>query len=419
MASSPQFSWNWQPSQDHSMPAALGFLPHSSPLLDNSPTLGSPSQRKREDESSQSPLLGIKKNKMKGKISSPVTTPRTFRKMEDEKMAKRIRESYACLRHRAMHKRCPAECPERRIPKPLPVAQERWQVQQVSQHNRPKSIQESNSSPIMSSPNTLRVLQDFQNAHISSPQLQRRESIDSQDSLKGELPSLWDNGSASSNNNWLTDETWNDISNTGNRAWDSSESHDDSSSPLNDLDSWFVDGTPGPLTGFTDEELSAVAQSIDSTHQLLNDYSPDNHMSESPIELLLRITLSRDHIERWIDDELFLKSLRGFYVRVRIAEVNGILVHRIGCIVEVRDNCFKTSTYNECHKGIVVHFGSTGQHIVALGSISNSPPDESECNDWATDAERNHITIMPEEVQEKEQILRILQGKNAVVYSSH
>lgn len=112
------------------------------------------------------------------------------------------------------------------------------------------------------------------------------------------MPSLWDNGSASSNNNWLTDETWNDISDTGNRAWDSSESHDDSSSPLNDLDSWFVDGTPGPLTGFTDEELSAVAQSIDSTHQLLNDYSPDNHMTESPIELLLRITLSRDHIER-------------------------------------------------------------------------------------------------------------------------
>lgn len=67
----------------------------------------------------------------------------------------------------------------------------------------------------------------------------------------------------------------------------------------------------------------------------------------------------------------------------------------------------------------MVHFGSTGQHIVALGSISNSPPGESECNDWATDAERNHITIMPEEVQEKEQILRILQGKNAVVYSSH
>jgi len=38
---------------------------------------------------------------------------------------KKTRDSYACLRHRAMHKRCPLDCADRRIPRPLPVATER------------------------------------------------------------------------------------------------------------------------------------------------------------------------------------------------------------------------------------------------------------------------------------------------------
>jgi len=396
----------------------MPHLQYSSPV--SSPTLGSPAQRRREDELlCLSPHLGVqKKNKMKTKISSPlVQSPRLSKKAEEDKLAKRIRESYACLRHRAMHKRCPAECPERRIPKPLPVAQERWQVQQVRQ----------SPSPLLqgiSSPNTMRVLQDFQNAHISSPQLtHRRDSYEAPPTSFASIAqktdtSMWDQIALSSSwgpGEWA-DETWQDLS-SNSVKWDSGESQDDSS-PLNDLDSWFVDGTPGPLTGITDEDLSAVAQSIDSTEQLLQEMSHEgHHLITSSVPLLLKIIITRDQIESWMEDELFLKSLRGFYVRVRIAELNGIPVHRIGCVVESRDNCFKPS-YNDTGMGIVVHFGSTGQHIVSVSSIANTPPDEAEVDDWAVDAERNHITIMPQEVAEKQSIMRILSGKGTA-YSSH
>jgi len=439
MASSPQsqFSWNWQNSQvtepeltkQHIM-NNVSFLPLSSPVL-GSPTLGSPSQRKREEDTLQSlsPHLGIqKKNKMKAKVAGSPATPRTLKKIDEEKLAKRIRESYACLRHRAMHKRCPAECPERRIPKPLPVAQERWQVQQQVSQQRSKHL-DVVSSPVMSisSPNTMRVLQDFQNAHISSPQIptHRRDSVDVPPSFasiysKGDTNNpLWDQQLGLSSSwgpgEW-SDETWQDLASSSSGRWDSGESQDDSS-PTNDMDNWFVgEGTPNPI-GFTDEELSAVAQSIDSTNQILYDLSPEEHVS--PITLLFKILLSRDQIERWITDDLFGKSLRGFYVRVRIAEVNGVYIHRIGCILEARSNCFKQQSFNDSGMGIVVHFGSSGQHIVSICSISNSPPDETECNDWLIDAEKNHISIMPEEVVEKQQLLRHMNAKNTVVYSSH
>jgi len=46
---------------------------------------------------------------------------------------KKTRDSYACLRHRAMHKRCPLDCGDRRIPRPLPVATERKQIQELNQ----------------------------------------------------------------------------------------------------------------------------------------------------------------------------------------------------------------------------------------------------------------------------------------------
>lgn len=234
-------------------------------------------------------------------------------------------------------------------------------------------------------------------------------------------PSMWDHIALSSSwgpGEWA-DETWQDLP-SNSVKWDSAESQEDSS-PLNDLDSWFVDGTPGPLTGITDEEFSEVAQSISATDLFLQDIHEGqhtlHHMIVSSVPLLLKIILTRDQIESWMEDELFLKSIRGFYVRVRIAELNGIPVHRIGCVVEARDNCFKPS-YNDTGMGLVVHFGSTGQHIISVSSIANTSPDEAEINDWAADAERNHITIMPEEVAEKQSVMRILSGKGPV-YSSH
>lgn len=88
-------------------------------------------RRNRKETSSSSPSLLPSKRRSEPNVGSGDDSANSGSSSENGKgsnLGKRSRESYACLRHRAMHKRCPTDCPDRRIPRPLPVAQERKQV---------------------------------------------------------------------------------------------------------------------------------------------------------------------------------------------------------------------------------------------------------------------------------------------------
>jgi len=315
----------------------------------------------------------------------------------------------------------------------------------VQQLQQPKTASAAfSASPLLSSPNTLRLLQDMQNTRISSPQPPRnntefqasdfdflgdfkptgptvKEESWQPDSLV-QIPQSW---LAEPNTSW-TDETWNDLAGTSSWTEESKSSDGEDDSPPSDLADYWLD--PGAVNTNTtasglglsyEHDLSEVAETLNSTHQILNEL-PEVPMA-NPISLLLKILITRDTLERWTYDEFFNKSLRGFYVRVRIAEVNGIFLHRLGCIVEARDNCFEPglSGPHDLGKGLVVHFGSSGQHMISIAAVSNTPPNERECEDWVTDAQKNNISIMPQEVQEKLATAAYLDSKQHNVYSSH
>jgi len=377
MTSSPQLSWSWngQPPSENTEPrhVAVPFLPQNSPLLQQSSPAGSPIMRRREEELMANMNLGIQKKKMKSKqgMSSPLT-PRSTRKVEDEKMARRIRESYACLRHRAMHKRCPAECTERRIPKPLPVATERRQAQQQQYKGTKSPI--ISSPTLLSSPNTLRILQGIQNTRISSPQLPRVSPPAEQHQPANDsnyvynAPDSWDMSGLSSSwgstdTPWV-EEPWNDLQ-SGLKWEDGSEksgAEEEGSSPLQDIESWLGETTVGGARFTYNDDLSDMAHIQESTSQLLSD--PSFHpVEESALSKLMKILITREQIERWMFDEQFNKLMRGFYVRVKIGEMNDQPVHRLGCVVEGRDNFFESGDFMDNGKGLVVHFGSSGSTL--------------------------------------------------------
>lgn len=411
---------------------SIPFLPQNSPLLQGSPA-ASPTSRRREDESMPNNMsLGIQKKKLKNKqsVGSPLT-PRANRKVDDEKMARRVRESYACLRHRAMHKRCPAECIERRIPKPLPVATERRQAQQSQFKCNSKSPIMS-SPTMLNSPNTLRLLQGLQNTRISSPRVspphENSSSPISADNFIYNSAEPWDMGMSSSwgstDASWA-EESWNELSASGQFKWeedgsDKSGVDDEGSSPMQDIEGWLGDANHVTVPGFHySDDLSDMAHLQQSTQQLLSE-TFQTPVDDTPVSRLLKILITQEQIERWMFEEHFNKLMRGFYVRVRIAQVNDQPAHRLGCIVEGKDNVFPGSVdLMDNGKGLVVHFGSSGQHVIPVSAVSNYPPTETECIEWLRDAERNNISIMSSEVIEKMEVAGILNGKQSVAYASH
>jgi len=456
MMASPQNYWNWGQNEEIKM-NNLHLMPTGSPLL-----------RRRDDDGSSSPSIGLRmKPKMKktGLPNSPINSPRTQKRIEEDKLAKRIRESYACLRHRAMHKRCPAECPDRRIPKPLPVAMERKEVQQQQQlreHIQTKftpkgGLSSGTDSPHSSSPNTLRVLQAFQNARISSPIAPRNTMNESNveynfngsplmmnpnaDSSSWDSP--WDSTPDLSWNNSMnpqdsplmeTKEDWDSAISSNNWDTKSSSEEEVSASTHREVDYWLdtnsISMIPNSNGNTWNDQVGSLTIDLGNqldpqTIQLFNelpmtqvDSSPED--TNSNIANLFKILLTRDTLERWIYDDYFNKSLRGFYVRVRIAEMNGVPIFKIGCIVEARDHCFETYIVGqkETQKGLIVHFGSYGQHLVSINSPSNDPPNDQECEEWIDDAEKNHITITSREVEEKIRVASMLNANHSP-YSSH
>jgi len=129
-------AWNW-PQQSFLEDKRDMLAGTSIPISSIFPLSPSTYRKKRgEDEQLNNFNEQTKKPKKAEKINDFQSSKGVRELHFEERCAKRIRESYACLRHRAMHKRCPADCPDRRIPKPLPVATERRQFSSSKLYSR-------------------------------------------------------------------------------------------------------------------------------------------------------------------------------------------------------------------------------------------------------------------------------------------
>jgi hypothetical protein len=440
-----RYTWSWAQQalvQDKMLPTGN---PNSG---GNSPT----TMRKRLDEAPMAGGVADLKKKANGNgISKKIRKESSMKKGGgDDKGVKRVRESYACLRHRAMHKRCPADCPDRRIPKPLPVAQERKQVQQQQlQQQLQKNLRTTIPAMLEGKP-TADFLSSFH------PPLMGLENLN----WEPQIPTWDTNNWEESKDNWTQPGGQQDPSVTAAgglpggmpgpvnmNQWNNGGDKDSSSSKQSSSEEdEFFSSSDSLVDYWLDPNASfSTLPSFQWNDPNLLDFNSNQNQYASPLtiteidmgnlnapapapamgkdhlrEMLFRILISRDTLERWVYDPYFNKLLRGFYVRVRIGENNGVPIHRIGSVLEGRDSCYEVYRLGraETTKGFVVSFGSYGQHIISLASVSNKPPSDEEYEEWKREMEKSNATITLQEVQDKADIIQVLNMKHQA-YASH
>src|SRR5690242_10490837 len=92
----------------------------------------------------------------------------------------------------------------------------------------------------------------------------------------------------------------------------------------------------------------------------------------------------------------------------------GSPVHRIAHIEDVIDTCYYPyglSRGGQTTKGLVLQVAGSNKKMFPIVSISNHAPTEQEFRSWQQELERSGIILDPMEVQQKEEIVRVLHIK--------
>jgi len=329
----------------------------------------------------------------------------------------RTRGRYACLGHRMKHKRCPLDCPERR-PKPE-------QDQENATKKEMKRISR-NSSSSNSKKHTLQ-LQDCI-IESSSPQESKETSQDLQ-SLDREPK--WDSveweGLGWDNEHCLRDseDGWLDLKSSSH--WEESKSRDnlviEDTKPTDDLtkfeeeeivDSWLnEDGFGSNVTELDTSEGNATENGGERRTSI------HYNNLEEVMQVLPKILLTRDMLERFLNEPYFNRLVQGCFVKVKIGEYKDTSVFQIAYIDEVRDSCFYSYdlTRGQTTKGLALQAAGCSKKVFPILAISNSPPTEMDLRTFQEEMEKNNICLDIREVQQKEEIVRVLHIKYPTRYA--
>jgi len=111
--------------------------------------------------------------------------------------------------------------------------------------------------------------------------------------------------------------------------------------------------------------------------------------------------------------------VQGCFVRVKLGEYKDTPVYRIAHIEEVQDNCFFSYTLSkeQTTKGLALQVGASSRKVFAIAAISNSPPTDSDLRTWQEEMEKSNICLDPAEVQQKEEIVRVLHIKYPLAFA--
>jgi len=337
----------------------------------------------------------------------------------------RTRGRYACLGHRMKHKRCPLDCPERR-PKP-----QQDQMEGVAAPTTPSQTKETSVSPPVktrarpsSAKKNVLKLEDCtitQRTHplIAHPHsdgsqvlvpLQREpiwDSVgwvglawDSEPALKVETEhETWDLKSSS---HWEESKNSRDVAETEEKATDDLKQDDEI------VDSWLNDEGFG---GYQEAQDFDVAERNPSEADL--EARGAQYLASAALQLmgmLPKILVTRDMLERWLNEPYFNHLVKGCFVRVKIGDYMGTPVHRIAHIDEVYDGCY--FAYNlsrmQTTKGLSLQIGTSSKKTFPLLAISNQPPMEDDLRKWQEEMEKSSLFPSPLELQQKEEIVRVL-----------
>jgi hypothetical protein len=337
----------------------------------------------------------------------------------------RTRGRYACLGHRMKHKRCPLDCPDRR-PKAASdqmegsdgsPKEERPQIPLMVKNRTPRTSAKKNvlkleECSINKSPLLARESQPVAIPHASSRD--HREPHQNWDSVAWEGLS-WDEHSVHS----LKDETYVDLKSSSH--WEESKargSFEEGTKPTDDLtkfeeeeivDSWLnEDGfSTNPPRDFEIAEKNPCDPDTERRH------SP-TYMAMQCRDSLPKILLTRDMVERWLTEPYFNRLIKGCLVRVQIGEYMGSPLHRIAHIDDVFDNCYYPYGLpkgGQTTKGLSLQVAASNKKTFPILSISNHPPTEQDFRNWQEEMERSGVILDPLELQQKEEIVRVLHIK--------
>jgi len=111
--------------------------------------------------------------------------------------------------------------------------------------------------------------------------------------------------------------------------------------------------------------------------------------------------------------------VQGCFVRVKVGDYKTTPIFRIAHIEEVQDSYFPNYKLTEVQtttKGLSLRIGASTQQVFPIVAISNHPPTETDFRFWIQEMERSNISLDPTEVQQKEEIVRVLHLKYPNLY---
>jgi len=194
---------------------------------------------------------------------------------------------------------------------------------------------------------------------------------------------------------------------------DNSKAMDDGSKLEEDeiIDSWLNE------EGFGSAAQSEEGSERNSSETDLGERRAAPFLSAQLVGMLSKILLTRDTLERWLTEPYFNRLVKGCFVRVKIGECMGTPVHRIAHIDEVFDTCYYTYNLSrgQTSKGLALQVGGSSKKTFPLLAISNQSPTDEEIAAWHEEMEKSWNPLDPLEVQQKEEIVRVLHLKYPMV----
>jgi len=346
----------------------------------------------------------------------------------------KTRGRYACLGHRMKHKRCPLDCPERR-PKPnheqdasddspiVTIVKKEPTMAKLARVARNSSIANNISNPSIVPKKNIALQSEectIENNSSHQSPMARDSPLSSVSSSSSDRDTAnwdsfeWESLSCMPSEHYLKEnESWMDLKSSSH--WEESKSRDNINSemdckPTDDLrkfeedeiDSWLnEDGFA--TNGAVQADLSDNSEGNTSENSCIH-YST---LNEEVMRILPNIILTRDMLERWLNEPYFNRLVQGCFVRVKVGEYLEDPIFRIVHIDEVEDSWSK----GQRNKGLSLQIGVSCKKVFPIAAISNQLPSESDLRYWQEEIEKSNVFLDITEILQKQEIVKVLHIK--------
>lgn len=146
-----------------------------------------------------------------------------------------------------------------------------------------------------------------------------------------------------------------------------------------------------------------------------SDNEEENLEKPAKLENIIEICLSRDYLEKNLDNIHFDEFVKDFFVRVGIGKNNDKLVYRLAQIVGVKESPKKYIVGKKTTTKLLILQHGTSTKSFSIEHVSNKPPTSTEFNRWFSESEKHDVSI-PTRKQVKDK-LAVKEALNNYIYT--